>query len=208
MGNRKARNRKARNRKRQNHKNAKLKNAEPKPGRLERWKNNPLVFMVACAIVIGYPFFTIKYFESHTALKLAAKYFLLPIFIVLVIVGPKFYMKHMKPSGKRRSSKTEDYFSIGFLILLATGIFFWMSFSLIIITNKWFDNSETLLINEPVTRYYYDVTKHGRLRHYIEFINPNNGEKIDLEVYRKYEVGEFFEKRMSYGAWGILYSDK
>jgi hypothetical protein len=27
-----------------------------------------------------------------------------------------------------------------------------------------------------------------------------------LEVYRKYEIGEVFEKEMKYGAWGILYS--
>ncbi len=193
---------------RRNHQKAKLKNAEPKPGRLERWKNNPLVYMIACAIVIGYPFFTIRYFESYTAMKLVAKYFLLPIFGVLIMVGPTFYMKHLRQTGKNQISKFGDFFLMSFVILVATGIFSWMSFSIIITTNKWFDNSGTEKINEQVTRYYYDVSKRGlhRLRHFIEFRNPNTGETIELEVYRKYEVGEFFEKRMSYGAWGILYS--
>ncbi len=198
--------RKDREIRRRNHQKAKLKNAEPKPGRLERWKNNPIVYMVGCAIVIGYPFFTIRYFESHTAMKLTAKYFLLPIFIVLVIVGPKFYMKHLRSSGKNQLSKFGEFVLMSIMILLATGIFSWMSFSLIVTTNKWFDNSETVKIQEQVTRYYPYVTKKGRLRHYIEFTIPKNGERIELEVYRKYEIGEFFEKRMSYGAWGILYS--
>lgn len=201
-------NRKERERKRQNHKKAKLKNAEPKPGRLERWTNNPMVYLVACAIVIGYPFFTIKYFESYTAMKLTAKYFLLPIFVVLIIVGPKFYMKHMRQTGKNQISKFGDFVLMSLMILLATGIFSWMSFSLIVTTNKWFSNSEAVQIEEPVTMYYTDLTKNGRLRHYIEITNPKNGEKIELEVYRKYELGEVFEKEMTYGAWGILYSTK
>ncbi|MGV3612309.1 MAG: hypothetical protein ACO1N0_15220 [Fluviicola sp.] len=200
-------NRKDRKRRREKHRIAKLKDAEPKPGRLERWKNNPLIYMITCSVVIAYPFFTIKYFESHTALELTAKYFLLPIFIVLVIVGPKFYMKHMR-TGKKKLSKFGDFVSMTVLILLATGIFSWMSFSLIIITNKWFDNSEKVTIQERVILYYTDVTKNGRLRHYIQFTDPKTGENIDLEVYRKFEIGEIFEKEMNYGAWGILYSTK
>lgn len=204
MGN----NRRDRKRRRENHRIAKLKNAEPKSGRLERCKNNPLIYMIACAVVIAYPFFTIKYFESHTALKLAAKYFLLPIFIVLVIVGPKFYMKYMRLTGKKQLSKFGDFVSIAVLILLATGIFFWMSFSLIITTNKWFDSSEPERILERVSLYYSNVTKNGRLRHYIQFTDPKTDESIELEVYRKYEIGEMFDKEMNYGAWGILYSTK
>ena len=94
------------------------------------------------------------------------------------------------------------------LILLATGIFSWTSFSLIITTNKWFDNSEPERILERVSLYYSNVTKNGRLRHYIQFTDPKTNESIELEVYRKYENGEMFDKEMNYGAWGILYFTK
>ncbi len=57
-----------------------------------------------------------------------------------------------------------------------------------------------------VEEYKPYTTKNGRLRHYINFENPKNQELINLEVYRKYEVGEIFEKEMKYGYWGILYS--
>lgn len=204
MGN----NRRDRKRRRENHRIAKLKNAEPKPGRLEMWKNNPLIYMIACAVVIAYPFFTIKYFETHTAQKLVVKYFLLPIFIVLVIVGPKFYMKHSSLKGKKQLSKFGNFVLMAVFILFSTGIFYWMCFSLIITTNKWFDSSETVIIQERVTLYFTNITKNGTLRHYIQITDPKTKEKIDLEVYRKYDVGEFFEKEMHYGAWGILYSTK
>jgi hypothetical protein len=174
--------------------------------KMEKWKYKYIIFILICTYIIGYPFFTIKYFESHTALKIAAKYILLPIFIVLLFVAPKFYFINIKPLDKKTSSKLRDFFSIAFMIVCATGLFFFMSFSLIITTNKLFWNSETVKIKKPITKYYTDLTKNGRLRHYIQFTNPKNGEKIDLEVYRKYEVGEVFEKEMEYGAWGILYS--
>lgn len=173
---------------------------------MEKWKYKYLCFIIICSIIIGYPFFTIKYFESHTALKIAAKYWLPPIFIVLLIIGPKFYIKKVKPLDNKPSSKFRDFFSIAFMIICATGLFFSISFSLIITTNKWFSKSETVKIKEPVTKYYTDITKNNRLRHYIEFTNPKTGKKISLEVYRKYETGEVFEKEMKYGAWGILYS--
>lgn len=175
---------------------------------MEKWKYKYLVFLAISSFIIGYPFFTIKYFESHTALKIATKYILLPIFITLLVAGPKFYFKNVKPLDKKPESKIKDFFSIAFMIVCATGFFFFMSFSLIITTNKLFNNSEAVKIKTPVTKYYTDLTKNGRLRHYIKFTNPKTGETIDLEVYRKYERGEFFEKEMKYGAWGILYSAK
>ena len=61
---------------------------------MEKWKYKYLLFILICSIIIGYPFFTIKYFESQTALKIAAKYLLLPILIILLIIGPKFYIKN------------------------------------------------------------------------------------------------------------------
>ncbi len=177
---------------------------------MKNWKFNVILFYIVCAIIIGYPFFSIKYFETQSALRITAKYLLLPIFISLLIFGPKFYFKKVKPLDNRKDSKLKiilrDIFSIMFMIICATGLFFGIAFSLIITTNKFFGTPEYILIKEPVQNYQPYITKNGRLRHYIDFRNPKTQEKIRLEVYRKYREGEIFEKEMKYGFWGILYS--
>ena len=173
---------------------------------MENWKSKVWLFIIISAVIIGYPFFTIKYFETLTAFKLAAKYFLIPIIIILIIIGPKFYFKNVKPLNKKVKEKISDFFSITFMIICLTGLFFFISFSLIITTNKFFGKSDIVKIKEPVEKYEPYITKNGRLRHYIDFKNPKTQKKIHIEVYRKYYVGEIFEKEMKYGAWNILYS--
>jgi hypothetical protein len=164
-------------------------------------------------VIIGYPFFAIKYFETSTALKITAKFLLIPIIIILLIFGPKFYYKKVKPLDSsipknKFKEKARDMISIFMMIICSTGVLFGIAFSLIITTNKIFGKSEIVKINEIVEKYEPYMTKNGRLRHYIDFRNPKTQESIHLEVYREYYVGEIFEKEMNYGAWGILYSTK
>ena len=178
---------------------------------MEKWKSNVWLIIIICAIIIGYPFFAIKYFETSTALKITAKFLLLPIVLFLLIFGPKFYYKSVKPLDKdipknKFKEKARDIFSIFMMIIFSTGILFGIAFSLIITTNKFFGKSENVKINESDEKYEPYITKNGRLRHYIDFRNPKTQEIIHLEVYREYYVGEIFEKEMNYGAWGILYS--
>ena len=179
--------------------------------RMEKWKSNVWLIIIICAVIIGYPFFAIKYFETSTALKIVVKYFLLPIVIFLLIYGPKFYYRSVKPLDNKIpknnfKEKAGDLASIFMMIICSTGILFGISFSLIITTNKLFGKSESVKINERVEKYEPYITKNGRLRHYIDFRNPKTQQIIHLEVYREYYVGEIFEKEMKYGAWGILYS--
>jgi len=178
---------------------------------MENWKSKVILFYIICAFIIAYPFFAIDYFETSTALKLTAKYLLIPIFICLLILVPKFYYKKVKPLDKNKpktkiKEKSRDILSIFMMLICLTGIFFGIVFSLIITTNKFFGKSETVEIKEPVLEYSPEITRNGRLRHHIKFKNPKTNKNIDLEVYRKYKVGEIFEKEMKYGAWGILYS--
>lgn len=178
---------------------------------MKKWKSNVWLILIICAIIIGYPFFTIKYFETSTALKITAKFLLFPIILFLLIVAPKFYFKSVKPLDKgilksKFKEKARDVFSIFMMIICSTGILFGIAFSLIITTNKFFGKSESVKINESVEKYEPYITRYGKLRHYIDFRNPKTQEIIHLEVYREYYVGEIFEKEMNYGAWGILYS--
>ncbi|MFV8378665.1 hypothetical protein [Flavobacterium sp. LB3R33] len=178
---------------------------------MDNWKYRIILFYIGCAFIIGYPFFAIDYFETYTAINIAAKYLLLPIFICLLIIGPKFYYRKVKPLDNNKpktkfKENARDVISIIMMIICVTAIFFGVAFSLIITTNKLVGKSEIVKIKEPVEEYKTDITKNGRLRHYIDFKNPKTNEIISLEVYRKYKVGEFFKKEMKYGAWGILYS--
>ena len=178
-----------------------------------KWKFNVWLILIICTIIIGYPFFTIKYFETSIALKITTKYLLAPIIVSLLIFGPKFYYKKVKPLDNnipknKSKEKARDVFSILMMIVCSTGILFGIAFSLIITTNKFFGKPEVVKINEPVKKYKPYVSKYGKLRHYIDFKNPKTQETIHLEVYREYYVGEIFEKEMNYGAWGILYSTK
>lgn len=176
----------------------------------EPWKYKIWLILIICAVIIAYPFFTIRYFETSTALLITAKFLLLPIIICLVVFGPKFYYKKVKPLDKnipknKVKEKARDVFSIIMMTICLSGILFGMGFSLIITTNRFFGNSEIVQIKEPVKSYSHD-TKNGVLKHYIDFKDPKTQKTIQLEVYRKYDVGEIFEKEMKYGAWGILYS--
>jgi len=124
---------------------------------------------------------------------------------------PFFYFKTVKPLDKevisKRKEKARDIVSIIFMVITTTFISLGTTFSLIITTNKWFGNSEVVLIKKPVIGYSSNVTKHGRLTHYIDFLNPKSHDTINnFEVFKRYETGDIFEKEMSYGAWGILYA--
>ena len=108
---------------------------------MEKWKSNVWLIIIICSVIIGYPFFAIKYFETSTALKISAKFFLIPIIIFLLIFGPKFYYKKVKPLDNnipknKLKEKVRDVISIFMMIICSTGILFGIAFSLIITTNK------------------------------------------------------------------------
>ncbi|MBU2020276.1 MAG: hypothetical protein KJ941_11580 [Bacteroidetes bacterium] len=174
------------------------------------WKIKVIIGLIISAIIIGYPFFAIKYFETEIPREIAATYFLPPILVLLIAFGPRFYFKKVKPldnfeSKSKIKNKARDIFSIVMMIVCSTGISFGIFFSLIVTTNS-FDGSKTT-IKEVVLNYRPEITKNGRLRHYIDIINPRTKNKIHLEVDREFQVGETFEKEMKYGVWGILYSE-
>ena len=104
---------------------------------MEKWKSNVWLIIIVCSVIIGYPFFAIKYFETLTAFKITVNFFLIPIIILLLVFGPKFYYKSVKPLDKdipknKFKEKARDVFSIFMMIICSTGILFGIAFSLII----------------------------------------------------------------------------
>lgn len=173
------------------------------------WKNKVKIALLISAIIIAYPFFTISYFEIEAPRKMVTTYFLAPVLVLYLLLVPRFYFKKMKPLDRyqaksKMKGKLRDIYSIIMMIFCGVGISLGIFFSLIVTTNSF--HSYRVTIREVVLNYEPYTTRHGRLRHYIDIINPRTKNKIHLEVYREYQIGELFEKEMNYGVWGILYS--
>jgi hypothetical protein len=178
-------------------------------GDFKKWT---VVYLVICSIIVWYPFFSIKYFETGKALVITTKYILPIIALVAIPTFTNIYFKHLKKlnANYKFKSKTHekwaDFFNCFLIILVVVATFFAMIYSTIITTNTYIGNSDIILIQENVQDYYTSTDKYGKTRRYIEFLNPVDKEIITLEVYRQYNIGEMFEKQMKIGQWGILYS--
>ena len=173
------------------------------------WKNKVKIVLFISAIIIAYPFFTISYFEIEVPRKMVTTYFLAPILVLYLLLVPRFYFKKVKPLDRyqaksKMKGKLREIYSIIMMILCGVGITLGIFFSLIVTTNSF--HSSRIKIREVVLNYEPYTTRLGRLRHYIDIINPKTKNKIHLEVYREYQIGALFEKDMYDGVWGILYS--
>lgn len=178
---------------------------------LSSFKKWGIIYFLICAVIGWYPFFTIKYFETHKALVTTTKYFLPIITFVAIPFVTKFYFKHIKQLNANHKFKTQtqekwaDFFNCFLITLVVIATFFGMTFSTIITTNT-LGNSQTILVQEKVQDYYTNTDKYGKTRLYIKFLNPVDKKVVTLEVYRQYNIGDTFEKEMKIGRWGILYS--
>lgn len=176
------------------------------------FKKRTLLGFIVCSIVIWYPFFVFKYFETHRALVITTKYFLPIIVLVSIPSVTIFYFKHLKKINVDYKFKSKvheqrtDFFACTLFITLLTAITFGITYSTIITTNAYLGNSESIFISEIVQSYSTHYDKYGKLRHYIKFYSPVDKEIIQMQVYRQYNVGEKFEKEMKIGQWNILYS--
>src|SRR5690606_5750192 len=115
------------------------------------WKIKVILFYIVAGFIIGYPFFSIKYFETFIALKITLKFFLPPIVILLLLLGPKFYFKKVKPHDmaipkSKAKEKARDIFAIVMAIICFTMILCGIAFSSIITTNKYLGKSEIVMV--------------------------------------------------------------
>ena len=166
--------------------------------------------LLLISILISFPFFTIKYFEVASAIKLLYHNFFYPILIIATLSTLVAYSKYLRKFNKKTNSKIkvafQDFFSVSILTCIFASILLGLTFSVIVTSNAYLGSTKVLVIKERVIEYEPYITKWGRLRHYIKFINPTTNNIIRLEVYRKYNVDETFIKEMKIGKWGQLYS--
>jgi hypothetical protein len=93
------------------------------------------------------------------------------------------------------------------LTLGMTIIFIGTTLSMIILTNDYIGDSNTINLNAKIVD-YYTLKNKGRTRHYIKIQDQQLDRIIDLKVQGPYQVGQTFNKTMQIGKWGLLYSEK
>src|SRR5690554_3319902 len=173
-------------------------------------KTKYALIILGIAIFNAFPFFNIKYFETGTSLKIIYNYLLIPLIIVsflgMTICYFKFLKKYNPPTNSKAKKITQNFFNI-FLGGISVGlVLFGIILSTIITTNAYLGTSKNIEINAEILKYITGKTKFGRTTHQIEFVNPNDGQIIRLEVYKKFNVGDTFTKEMKIGYWNQLYS--
>ena len=174
------------------------------------WTTKTIGIMLLIAVYISFPFFKIKYFETFTSLRIIYQYLLLPILFISALGTIVIYIKYLRQFNKKTNSKTkaafQDIFTTVFLTCIVSAILIGLTVSTIVTTNAYCGQSKDVRIIGTVVNYSENTTKWGRLRHRIKFINSYDQTMTDIEVYRKYEIGEEFNKNMKIGKWGQLYS--
>jgi hypothetical protein len=173
-------------------------------------KTKTIGIMVLIACYISFPFFKIKYFETLSSLQFIFHYLLIPILFIAAIGAVIIYKKRLRKLNKQTNSKLKIVLQDSFTTVLLTGIvsaiIVGMTVSTIVTTNAFCGQSKEIEIKAKVLGYSANTTKWGRLRHRIKFINSYDKTMTDIEVYRKYKIGEVFNKKMKIGKWGQLYS--
>ncbi|WP_116789254.1 hypothetical protein [Flavobacterium psychrotrophum] len=169
-----------------------------------------IIGLLICAVIIAFPFFTIKYFEITPIYIIILRYFFIPICILTTIVYIFIYIKKLrkynKPTQSRIKRLLQDIVNMILAIFILTILFSQIVFSLVIMSNIYLPGGIKLNIDQPVIAYRKGTTKNGRVTHDIKFIDPEINDTISLAVQREYKTGEHFTKKMYRGKWGILYS--
>ena len=174
------------------------------------WKIKTFAIMVLIACYIMFPFFKIDYFETRSSLRIIYNYLLIPILCIASLGTIFVYIKYLRQPNPKLNSKIKVFFQDLFLTVFLSGIIsailIGMTVSTIVTTNVYGGHSKDVWVIGTVLKYSANTNKNGRLRHRIEFVSSYDNKIKNLEVYRKYEIGEEFKKEMKIGIWGQLYS--
>lgn len=167
-----------------------------------------IIIIITCYIF--FPFFKIKYFETLTSLKFIYHYLLVPIISFSAIGTITVYIKYLRQYNPKTNSKIkvviQDILNPLFLTGIVSAILVGITVSTIVTTNAYCGESKDILVIGKVLDYSENTTKWGKIRHRIKFISTYDQKIKNIEVYKKYEIGEEFKKEMKIGMWGQLYS--
>jgi hypothetical protein len=157
--------------------------------------------------------FSFDFIELETTQIWALKYFCLPIFIVMVSCNYYIYFQFEQKYYENQVFKSKTRILLKRIItifaysFILTVLFTITTFSSIILTNKYFGDNKTVVINAKIIDSYSTSSKIGKTYHII-IKDQKINRLVDLKVDKKYQIGIRFNKTMKIGKWGLLYSEK
>lgn len=164
-----------------------------------------------CILIIIIAFTSFDFIEVDTASNWTMQYFALPILVTMTFTCYFLYLKFLRQYEREYKSRVwtslRTIFRIFIMTLAISGILFATTLSIIILTNAYFGESKTINLNAKIVN-YYTLKSYGRIRHYIKIQDQQLDRIIELKVDRPYQIGQFFNKRMQMGHWGLLYAKK
>ena len=178
------------------------------PGK--KFKNIFYLLLVICLITIVSSFFAFDFIELDPAVNWTMKYFALPILILMIPLSYIIYQKFIRQNEKKRYlSGIFVFFRVFILTIGLTIVLIGTTLSLIILSNGYLGESQSITINTNVID--YEITgegiRKGPTKHYIKINVPQVDRLVELKVDRAYKIGEPFIKTMNIGKWGLLYSN-
>ena len=170
------------------------------------------LILAFCILVMVLGATTFDFFEFEPALDLTVRYFALPVTVAMIPFSILLYLKYIihaetKVYKKKHWIWLRTSFRVLTLVVSMSLILLGTCLSAIILTNAYLGNSKLVHVKGTIREYECRTTK-GRVHHHIKVDDPHLGRTIKFEVSQPYVEGELFEKQMTIGKWGLLYSDE
>jgi len=165
-----------------------------------------IIFAIACGCIMAYSFSRYKVFESDEVLLFSAKYFAIPVFVIITPLCYVFYRAVVLPEedyvepGFKRTFKIIQG-TLAYSVSISVFLIFTLN-SLTLITNEYL-GSKTVHIDAHVVRSYKSV-HHGNESFYVN-LKDRSGKETSLKVDKLYKTGTVFNAAFKRGYWGLLY---
>ncbi len=167
------------------------------------------VILGLCIFLIFFSFHAFDYIEVDPAVNWTMKYFALPILILMIPLCYIIYQKFIRQYEKNKYlSGIFVFFRIFILTIALSCILIVTTLSLILLTNGYLGESQSITLNTIVVDYEIrgEGFRKGPTKHYVKINVPQSDRIAELKVDRAYKIGEPFIKTMMIGKWGLLYS--
>ena len=140
-------------------------------------------------------------------------YFAIPVILIMLPLSTYVYLAFLKSfENKWFQNPLFNKFKIVWKIVLLTIVlsFFgiWTVLTGILLTNELIGKQEIVQLNALIIEYRAPKERTRRSvskSHYVTIYDLHKKEQIELDVNRKFVVGEQFDIKLVKGYWGILY---
>jgi len=165
-----------------------------------------------CILIIIAPHFIFEYIEFDPAMDWVAKYFALPILLVMAPLSYYMYFAYIIQREKRQYTSKfwtnlRSIFRIVTLVFGLSMICCGVVMMLIFLTNAYPYGGRPIMVHDEIVNVHSSENR-GQRNYFIKIIDKRFNRQIEFEVGPGYHVGDTFTKKMEVGRWGLLYKIK